>query len=82
MQAGEELFIEPGNSLTITPYMFHTFGAKKGYGDLIAGEVSAINDDVSDNFFAQKVDRYILIDEDEPARYLLYNEYDEIFSDD
>ena len=49
------------------------FGAKNG--DLIAGEVSSINDDQTDNFFAEPVSRFADIVEDEKPIHLLCNEY-------
>lgn len=71
----ETLLIYPGNSLTITPYMYHRFWAFEGKGDLIVGEVSSVNDDNTDNYFAEKADRFSNIEEDEPVKYPLCNEY-------
>ena len=39
------------------------------------GEVSTVNDDENDNRFLQSPGRYPSIEEDEPAEYLLCNEY-------
>ena len=78
IKAGETFFVESGNSLTITPYMFHMFGAAKGYGDLIVGEVSSINDDNVDNNFIEDLTRFINIEEDEPIMYPLCNEYSKV----
>lgn len=77
--AGEEFLIKPGGSVSLTPRMYHIFGAKQGYGDLIAGEVSSVNDDNTDNFFYEEVSRFTGIEEDEPVVYPLCNEYDQIF---
>ncbi len=71
----ETLLIHPGNSLTITPYMYHRFWAFEGKGDLIVGEVSSINDDKTDNYFAEEAARFSKIEEDEPIKYPLCNEY-------
>ena len=44
-QPGQEILITPGNSISLTPFLAHVFGAKPGYGPLICGEVSKINND-------------------------------------
>ncbi len=71
----ETLLIHPGNSITITPYIYHKFWAFEGKGELIVGEVSSINDDNTDNYFAEEVSRFSRIEEDEPVKYPLCNEY-------
>lgn len=75
LKAGEELLVEKGNSVTITPRIYHMFGAKKGAGDLIVGEISSINDDYTDNYFAEPAERFAQIEEDCPKLYPLCNEY-------
>ena len=72
--AGTVLRIPTGCSVTLTPGIYHSFWAAEGEGDLIAGEVSSINDDNTDNYFVEERDRYIPIEEDEPAQYILCNE--------
>lgn len=72
-KAGEEIEIKTGDSMTLTPRIYHMFGAKDG--DLVAGEVSSINDDNVDNHFAEQVSRFAEIEEDEPAIHPLCNEY-------
>jgi D-lyxose ketol-isomerase len=74
IKAGEELGIGPGNSITLTPGVYHAFGAKMGDGDLISGEVSSINDDNVDNHFSEPVGRFTEIEEDEEILYPLCNE--------
>lgn len=71
----ETLLIYPGNSITITPYMYHRFWAFEGKGDIIVGEVSSVNDDKTDNYFAEEMSRFSGVDEDEPIKYPLCNEY-------
>ena len=56
--------------------MFHIFGAKEGYGPLIVGEVSSVNDDNTDNYFSENVKRFADIVEDEPAYRPLCAEYE------
>jgi hypothetical protein len=52
-KAGEEILVQPGDSITLTPYLAHIFGPKPGTGDLICGEVSKVNDDLTDNYFME-----------------------------
>lgn len=78
-KAGEEVIITRGNSIKLTPFVNHTFGAKKGAGPLIAGEVSKVNDDTTDNYFAEPTARFADIEEDEPILHPLCNEYDKLF---
>lgn len=46
-----------------------------GTGDLIAGEVSKVNDDNTDNYFLEPVARFADIEENEPPLHPLCNEY-------
>lgn len=75
---GEAIEVYPGNSISLTPYMAHIFGPMPGKGDLIAGEVSKVNDDTTDNYFLEPIHRFSEITEDEPMIYPLCNEYDKI----
>lgn len=72
----EEIVVTPGNSITLKPFVAHIFGAKKGHGDLLAGEVSAVNDDNTDNYFKEPVARFSEIEEDESILHPLCNEYE------
>lgn len=78
VQAGEELLIPGGHSITLRPFMYHIFWAKEGYGELICGEVSSINDDLTDNYNAEPVSRFSTVEEDEPLLHPLCNEYDTV----
>jgi D-lyxose ketol-isomerase len=71
--AGERIFIEPGCSVTYRPRLYHLFGAE---GDTVAGEVSSVNDDKTDNYFLEKLPRFNEIIEDEAPLHPLCNEYD------
>ena len=75
-KAGEEILIYPGNSISLKPHIAHIFGPKPGMGDLVAGEVSKVNDDNTDNYFMEPTSRFAAIDEDEPVLHPLCNEYD------
>ena len=72
---GEIIEIPTGNSITLEPGVFHRFFAKTGCGDLLIGEVSKINDDNTDNVFANPSERFCAVEEDEPSYRLLVNEY-------
>jgi D-lyxose ketol-isomerase len=69
---GDTVRLQPGQSITLYPYLYHAFWAEGG--TCVVGEVSSVNDDDADNRFLDAV-RFSSIDEDEDARYLLCNEY-------
>ncbi|GHV67042.1 hypothetical protein AGMMS49928_03170 [Spirochaetia bacterium] len=71
--AGLRFEVPPGNSVTLRPGLYHLFGA--GDEDTVVGEVSSVNDDKTDNYFAEAVSRFADIDEDEKPLRLLCNEY-------
>ena len=73
--AGRSFDLYPGESITLTPRLYHRFWAKDGAGVLICGEVSTVNDDNTDNCFAESVSRFAEIEQDEPHLRLLCNEY-------
>lgn len=80
-RAGEKVMIYPGNSISITPGIAHTFGPEPGTGDLICGEVSKINDDNTDNYHIElEPQQYARIEEDEPILHPLCNEYERVLS--
>ena len=74
-EAGEEINIYPGQSITLRPFIYHLFWAKEGKGDLVLGEVSSINDDHTDNYNAEAVKRFSEVEEDEAIVHPLCNEY-------
>ena len=74
--AGEPVLVTPGNSITLTPGLYHRFYAKRNAGDLVAGEVSSINDDNKDNIFLESAARFTPIEEDEYPLCPLCNEYE------
>lgn len=73
VRPGETLRLAPGQSICYEPYVYHTFWAEDG--DCMVGEVSMVNDDAADNRFFEPLGRFPEIVEDEPAAYLLCNEY-------
>lgn len=75
--AGTKVLLTPGESITITPYLYHDFIVPETGGPVLLGEVSMCNDDDNDNFFYETMGRFPEIEEDEPAYRLLCNEYPE-----
>jgi len=73
--AGTKLVLHPGESVTLTPYLYHEFWAEEGTGTSIVGEVSKVNDDATDNFFLNPAGRFPKIEEDQPPVHLLCTEY-------
>lgn len=74
--AGGDVLLKPGESITINPGLYHLFAAPEER--VLAWEVSMVNDDNTDNHFYEAQARFTDIDEDEPAGYLLCNEYPEL----
>lgn len=73
--AGSRVCLKPGESITITPYLFHDFTVPETGGPVLLGEVSQCNDDENDNYFYDRVGRFPVVEEDEPAYRLLCTEY-------
>lgn len=73
--AGTIIKIMPGESITITPKLYHKFWGEEGSGTILLGEVSSVNDDRIDNHFLEPVSRFPAIEEDEPPSYFLSFEY-------
>ena len=45
-------------------------------GDVLIGEVSTVNDDLTDNIFEKPIGRFSNIEEDEAPLHLLVSDYD------
>lgn len=75
VKAGGCVELGPGESITLPPYLYHSFWAKPGRGTALLGEVSSVNDDATDNRFHQPLPRFPAIEEDEPPVHLLCTEY-------
>jgi len=73
--AGSEVTVYPGESITLHTGVYHAFWGEVGKGKVLVGEVSKVNDDRIDNRFYEPTGRFPDIEEDEPALYLLGNEY-------
>ncbi|MGC9223792.1 MAG: D-lyxose/D-mannose family sugar isomerase [Terracidiphilus sp.] len=76
VEAGSIVILGSGESITLTPYLYHMFYAVEGDG--LIGEVSSVNDDDADNHFKDPLPRYPEIVEDEPPARLLCTEYSTI----
>lgn len=73
--AGEKVYLNPGESICILQGVFHRFYGLEGSGPVLTGEVSSINDDDTDNYFYESLPRYPAIEEDEKPKRLLCTEY-------
>ena len=75
IDAGGKIILQPGESISLPPYLYHQFYSEKGKGWVLVGEVSRVNDDDKDNRFLESIGRFPQIEEDEPPLYYLCNEY-------
>jgi D-lyxose ketol-isomerase len=71
---GEKLQLAPGESVTLMPGDWHAFWGEGG--DVLIGEVSTVNDDVTDNVFREPIGRFAEIDEDVAPTHLLVSDYE------
>ncbi|SDP85934.1 hypothetical protein SAMN05428967_3919 [Phyllobacterium sp. YR620] len=74
LKAGGLLKLQPGESVTLLPGNWHAFWGEGG--DVLIGEVSTVNDDLTDNIFREPIGRFSSIDEDEAPLHLLVSDYD------
>jgi D-lyxose ketol-isomerase len=70
---GDRVRLEPGESLTLVPFIAHAFWAEGGAA--LAGEVSLVNDDAADNYFLPPLEPFPPIEEDAPARYVTVTDH-------
>lgn len=82
ISAGTVIRLEPGQSICLPPRLIHQFWGEEGTGIVIdgtgytvSGEVSTICDDWNDNCFLEPVQRFPVIEEDEPRSHYLCHEY-------
>jgi D-lyxose ketol-isomerase len=73
--AGTRVRLEPGESISIYPGLYHDFTLEPGTGAVLLGEVSMCNDDIGDNRFYKPIGRFPEVEEDEEPYRLLCNEY-------
>jgi D-lyxose ketol-isomerase len=72
---GEPVILTPGESICLIQGMYHRFYGEPGKGKVLVGEVSAVNDDNSDNYFHESLGRFPAITEDEEPLHLLVSDY-------
>jgi D-lyxose ketol-isomerase len=72
--AGGVITLEPGESVTLRPHCYHAFWAEES--PVLAGEVSLVNDDQSDNRFYEAPGRFPAIEDDEPPLHLMVGDYE------
>lgn len=75
-KAGGILELDPGESVTLLPGIWHAFWGEGD--DVLIGEVSTVNDDLKDNIFRDKVGRFSEIEEDAEPVHLLVSDYDKL----
>jgi D-lyxose ketol-isomerase len=75
LPAGGLLKLEPGESVTLLPGVWHAFWGEGA--DVLIGEVSTVNDDLTDNIFADPIGRFSTIEEDAAPVHLLVSDYDQ-----
>lgn len=73
VDAGGILRLAPGESVTLLPGVWHAFWGEGK--DVLIGEVSTVNDDLTDNIFADPIARFSQIEEDEVPHRLLVSDY-------
>jgi D-lyxose ketol-isomerase len=74
--AGDTVTLRPGESISLPTGVYHSFWAT---GEpCVAGEVSSVNDDVSDNVFYEPLQRFPELVEDEEPLRLLVGDYERL----
>ncbi len=74
LPAGGLLKLDPGESVTLLPGVWHAFWGEGG--DVLIGEVSTVNDDLTDNIFRDQIGRFSQIEEDVAPVHLLVSDYE------
>jgi len=71
---GSHLKLSPGESVTLEPDVWHAFWGEGG--KVLIGEVSNVNDDLTDNVFRDPIGRFSHVEEDTDPLHLLVSDYD------
>ena len=74
LPAGGKLALAPGESVTLMPGNWHAFWGEGG--DVLIGEVSTVNDDLTDNIFREPIGRFSDVEDDVTPVHLLVSDYD------
>ena len=80
VDAGGKVILKPGESITLEQGMYHRFYGETGKGKVLVGEVSAVNDDATDNCFFEEIGRFPVVEEDELPLHLLVGDYDKFLN--
>mgnify|MGYP000019028131 FL=1 len=75
LEPNARVVLKPGESICLEQRIYHRFYGEPGKGKVFVGEVSAVNDDTSDNRFLDPVGRFPEIEEDEEPLHLLVSDY-------
>jgi D-lyxose ketol-isomerase len=76
VKPGERVILQPGESICLEQRVYHRFYGEPGKGKVLVGEVSAVNDDTTDNRFYEPVGRFPEIIEDDEPIHLLVSDYE------
>ncbi|WOC16975.1 D-lyxose/D-mannose family sugar isomerase [Pseudochrobactrum sp. MP213Fo] len=74
LPAGGCLSLNPGESVTLMPGNWHAFWGEGG--DVLIGEVSTVNNDLTDNIFREPIGRFSEAQDDVEPVHLLVSDYD------
>ncbi len=75
VEAKGRVILTPGESICLPRGLYHAFWGEPGKGKVLVGEVSAVNDDNTDNRFYGGIPRFPEIEEDELPVHLLCGDY-------
>lgn len=75
LQPDGQIVLTPGESICLEQGIYHRFYGEPGKGKVFVGEVSAVNDDTTDNRFLESIGRFPEIIEDEKPVHLLASDY-------
>lgn len=78
IEPGGKVILHPGESVCLEQGFYHRFYGEPGKGKVLVGEVSAVNDDASDNRFQETIGRFPKIEEDAEPIHLLVSDYENI----
>ena len=73
LPAGGLLKLDPGESVTLLPGVWHAFWGEGA--DVLIAEVSTVNDDNTDNVFEMPIRRFAKVEEDTAPLHLLVSDY-------